>query len=252
MSKIDTKDSPKSTNKNGLVDNQKKESALKTWLLGSDSNIHKKWKNIGKEVYARKTLLLSAAEDLENNGWQNSRRLAATDVFVEKAQRLLARRATLFIGLGLFTALLAIIGLVLAAYFVFNKTIADILEGEQISNQIITLIIFKSSSAGAFLIAAVYFLVSLSRALLHEGTTLFNRRHALRFGRLYVYLKEGKVNFKDMEEAFKWNAEFKTAFKDIQADKITKSPLQSAIETPGKIIRDVKNPNKRKKEDSAS
>ena len=79
--------------------------------------------------------------------------------------------------------------------------------------------------------AIAYFLVSLSRALLHEGTVLYSRRHSLRFGRLFVYLMSDKMSREDLVAVFNWNAEFSTAFKDIQAENITKMPLSKAFET---------------------
>lgn len=61
---------------------------------------------------------------------------------------------------------------------------------------------------------------------------LFSRRHSLRFGRLFVYLMSDKMTREDLEVIFNWNTEFSTAFKDIKAEDITKSPVTRAIEAP--------------------
>ncbi|MGB2899104.1 MAG: hypothetical protein WBB89_07560 [Candidatus Acidiferrum sp.] len=41
----------------------------------------------------------------------------------------------------------------------------------------------------------------------------------------------------DLVAVFNWNAEFSTAFKDIQAENITKSPLVRLIEQPGEAVK---------------
>jgi hypothetical protein len=102
------------------------------------------------------------------------------------------------------------------------------------------LLVLKATTAGAIFGAAVYFAIALSRALLHEGTVLYSRRHALRFGRLYVYLTKGNVVFKDLEEAFKWNAEFTSAFKDITPEKASGHPAQRILEEIANIMKEIK------------
>ena len=67
-------------------------------------------------------------------------------------------------------------------------------------------------------------------AFFHEGTVLFSRRHSLRFGRLFVYLMSDHMKREDLEAVFNWNAEFSTAFRDIRAEGIAKSPLLKVIE----------------------
>jgi hypothetical protein len=43
----------------------------------------------------------------------------------------------------------------------------------------------------------------------------------------------------DLEIIFNWNTEFSTAFKDITAEEITKSPLTRAFEEPVKGVKAV-------------
>jgi hypothetical protein len=59
---------------------------------------------------------------------------------------------------------------------------------------VVVLAALRAAVLAGFAGAAVYFAASLSRAFFHEATALFNRRHALRFGRMYVYLKYGETN----------------------------------------------------------
>jgi hypothetical protein len=100
-------------------------------------------------------------------------------------------------------------------------------------------LILKSTTAGAFIVGIATFLVSLSRALLHEATVLYSRRHSLRFGRLFVYLMSEKMTREDLVAVFNWNAEFSTAFKDIQAENVAKSPLIKSMEVPAEVIKSI-------------
>ena len=129
--------------------------------------------------------------------------------------------------------------LMLSAWYVFDKNLEDFFKGNTKDSISVSLWIVKSSTAGALIGAAAYFLITLSRALLHEATVLYARRHALRFGRLFVYLKNGDVDFEQLEDAFKWNTEFTTAFKDIQPDKISKTPLQKILELPTDVLKAI-------------
>jgi len=193
-----------------------------------------RWKDVAQEVYARKTLLLASKRHLEQNKVENPVALASTDVFVEKAQKFLSSRAWWYFILGSFTGLAAIAVPVSSAVYLFTVKIKDILElqaGEkEIGGAMLAALILKASSATAFLGAATYFLVSISRAFLHEATVLYGRRHALRFGRLYVYIKNGKVSFKELEQAFNWSKEFPTAFRDINPDKVVRLPISKLID----------------------
>jgi hypothetical protein len=221
------------------------------WLVDNEKKVGNNWKKIAQEVYSRKSLILSSAKDLqEQTKIEESIVLAATDVFVEKAQKLLTTRGRWLFAIGTFIAIISFASLLYAAHYIASSKLSDLLEGYKLDSKVLTWILIKSTSASAFIFAAIYFLVSLARALLHEATVLYNRRHALRFGRLYVYTKKGKVNLKDLESAFKWNAEFTTAFKDIQADKISKSIWMKVLELPSDTIKKLIELLKESKEDN--
>lgn len=222
--------------------------SLKVWLDKYDKDVPEFWKEIGREVYSRKTLLLASIEALHEADKNNlhfiyPEVLAATDVFVEKAQRLLSERGMLLVVIGCATSSIALFLLLYAAYAVYNSTIGEILPSltyhgydEKI---ILTIAIFKASSAGAFLGAAVYFLSHLSFVLFHEGLNHFNKRHALRFGRLYVYAKRGDISFEEMVQAFKWHDEFTTAFRGFKADHMTNSPFSQLTRLPPELMKEI-------------
>jgi hypothetical protein len=200
-----------------------------------------KWRKIASEVMGRKQLLLAAARDLQKNNVPHALELAATDIFVEKAQRFLTSRGRWLYGCGTATAAIAIGVLTYAAFYLWNKPMAEILPGvrpaDWVSPGYIAILALKSTTAGAFLGGSAYFLASLSKALLHEGTVLFSRRHSLRFGRLFVYLKAKEMSREDLEKVFNWNAEFTTAFRDIQTESVAKTPASRLADVPAEVAK---------------
>ena len=233
------------------------------WLLKAQNAafLPLRWTEIGQEVYLRKTLLEASARQLEETGFLEGKidesvkdktsakakpfqsaeftqrracfRLAATDVFVEKAQRLLSHRAQILMFAGTITAAISVLGMIAVAWWIGENGLIR----HTPPRELLAITILKSSSAGALITAAFYLLVSLTRALLHEGTTLYARRHSLRFGRLYVYLNDGDIKFKDLKDAFQWNAEYKSAFKDINSGKVGDSLLKSLISSPKELAK---------------
>lgn len=240
-----------SSNPLGSTLQDPEKSLLRKWLATLDLKAHpdggffrsKRWRSIGWEVFERKSLLLASARDLEENNIPDPIKLAATDIFVEKAQRTLATRGKWLYIFGALTATLATVVLLGAAWLIFSVDVLNLLHvkasSDTVSNAYLTVVILKSTTAGAMVVAVVYLLVALSRALLHEATVLYSRRHSLRFGRLFVYLMSGTMTREDLELVFNWNAEFSTAFKDIQAETITKSPVSKVLETPADLIKAV-------------
>jgi len=204
----------------------------------------RRWKKIGWEVFERKALLLAAARDLKENDISDPMKLAATDIFVEKAQVFLTTRGRWLYIFGFCTSVFATFILLTAAWLVYDADTKDLLRVDHSSDNVsaayLTMLILKSITAGSFVGAVAYFFVSLSRALLHEATVLYSRRHSLRFGRLFVYLKSDTMSREDLEMIFNWNTEFSTAFKDIKAEDITKSPWIRTIEAPIEVAKVLK------------
>lgn len=197
------------------------------------------WIHIAKEIFNRKSLLYSAKQDLEDIGIsERSFEVAATDVFVEKAQVILTSRAKMFFWIA---GLITFINIAMLAIIIFLLEERWTVDTNVTNGFVFTLMIIRNVTIATIILAIAYVLVSLARAFFHEGLVLYNRRHALRFGRLYVYLKKDKINFKDLEEAFKWNTEFSTAFRDINAEAITKTILGKVIETLPDIVKSYSN-----------
>lgn len=202
--------------------------ALAHWLEDPSEYINDRWQAIGTEVYARKTLVLSAAAALKANDVPHSLRLAATDVLIEKAQLQLTERAD---QMNLGGALLYVMSVVLlAASGWMMYSVGGVLpKPADLSGYVLTLAILRTSTAAGLLFSGIYFMIALAKALLREGALLLNRRHALRYLRLCVYLTDGDVKLEQLKEMFNWNADFTTAFQDIDTDKAS-SPVNKMTE----------------------
>ena len=110
-----------------------------------------------------------------------------------------------------------------------KQSIEEYLQSEkykpQAGWQLIILSLFRTLGITAYIYVSVKLLISLSRSFFHEGLSLFERRHALRFGRMYLYLKKGVVSEKWLETFFQWNKETKTSFLDITPELVTETLL---------------------------
>ncbi|MEI6757550.1 MAG: hypothetical protein WCK85_06830 [Chlorobium sp.] len=201
----------------------------------------KQWGDLAKELESRHSVLSTLVDKLNAKEFDHSKELAATDIFVEKAQVYLTERARFLARMGTINSVLVLIIFLVPAIYLSNhqllpndiifnskqKNISTLSTQELITINIdngylFSLIVLRNTTIGGAIIAAAVYLIHISRACFHESTILYNRRHALRFGRLYIYLKMSGYNFdlKDLESAFKWSDEFSTAFKDIKPESI--------------------------------
>lgn len=193
----------------------------------------KKWINLSKEISYREGLLNAVKGDLENiKEITKKLEVAVTDVFVEKAQAKLTERGRLLFLLGGICTGLVLLSFVATIYYFLSIPETDVT-----SPYMFVLSILKKIAVSSIIVVGGYFLISLARAFFHEGLALFQKRHSLRFGRLYVYLNQGDLKFEDLEKAFQWNSEYKTAFQDIKIEKFSKSFYQKIVETIPDIIR---------------
>jgi hypothetical protein len=140
-------------------------------------------------------------------------KLAAVDLFVEKVQQVLSWRGRTLAGVAVLCAWVTLTSLVAGAYVLNRRphyvpmSVADA-----------TVHIAEATARGAFLVAIPAFFIYLTRTLLHESSVQFNRRHAIRFGRLFVYLSGDPINIQDLDKAFNWSGEYESAFKAIKHD----------------------------------
>lgn len=195
------------------------------------------WTEIDKEIAFRHVLISNAVARLSNYTTDKVEllNLAATDVFVEKAQHRLTTRAKKFMWWGGITGGVAVLTLLCAASLLLATPPDKLLGGKTDVYHLIAAVI-RAISIGGFVGGAVYFLGGLSSALIHEAVVLLNRRHALRFGRLSVYLQGGKVDPAMLHDLFRWNDEFSSAFKTIKPEEIRKGGLSGFVEPPSKTL----------------
>jgi len=154
-------------------------------------------------------------------------KLAVTDVFVEKAQLVLTRRSNQLFTAGIVSIFVAFIILVIT-YFLARGI--STITTDEISTNALILRIFQSIALSAYIFVAIKYLISLARSFLHEASTLRDRRHALRFGRLYSYLKKGEVNLDDLQKSFQWNIVSNSSFLDINSSAITETLMHKFAE----------------------
>ncbi len=205
-----------------------------------DERRRKPWKRAVKIVLNRRNALAGVInpEGIPPS-YKPEAELAAIDLFVEKAQLMLTRRGDRHRWLGQLTSVLVFEILLLAV-------IALLWLVQHASStptwQEVVLRVASAASIAGVLLGAAFFMGSLSRAHLHEATTLYNRRHMLRSGRLFLYLKfsgaEGQslervrrsLKVEDLERAFGGIHETSTAFKDIKTEVLTSTWLGQLIQ----------------------
>ena len=188
-----------------------------------------------KQLEDRHNLLTQATEQLAKiPETKDPLTLAATDIYVKNAQDHLTTRARWLIGSGIALSLLTITLLVLLAYHISVLTVPEKLEALPF-----TLLLIKAISFTGVGLAAAYFLGALARAFLHEGIAAFQRRHALRFGQLYVYVRRGSITYTELSDAFQWHEPAETAFRDIKLEALTRTLLHQLIDAAGGAVKAV-------------
>lgn len=155
--------------------------------------------------------------------------LAMVNHYCERAQFYSSRRADEYVGKATKLAWMVSALIVTALALLASQAHRKVFDGVDP-----TFLILQNVTFAAIFFASLYFLVSLCRAYLHEATTLFDRRNALRFGQMFIYLKfagvknpddlmklKESLNPLDLARAFGWKPEASTAFKDINPSDMT-------------------------------
>jgi hypothetical protein len=186
--------------------------------------------------------------------------LCALDVFVEKAQDRLTERArsSNWTAFGQLVLIAFIFFLAIAyLYFVYfhNQPSFFQLLLHRHENAWIDFAanMLRNITVIGLLLGAIYLLTMLVRANYHEATILLNRRHSLRLGRLYLYLRltaaksatelsaiKTSLTPGDFERIFGWNLETSTAFKDIRGEAVTSTLFGQILTTIQKGLESVK------------
>jgi len=212
----------------------------------------KVWRKLERELDERFFLFNKLSQQIKDDDInQHHIEVAATDLFVEKAQVYLTWRARFLTFVGSFAAVFnpSIYSKVFIEKYdiksVKDKGVETISYKGLTKNQftyIFYLMLLRNSAIGGAFIAAAGFLVYISRSCFHEATILYNRRHALRFGRLFVYLKTaGNVfTIDELETAFKWTDEYSTAFKELKPESSPSPSMIPGLAMIGDVIKKFK------------
>ena len=182
-------------------------------------------------------------------------RLAATDLFVEKAISYLEKDAAgyIFKGSSLFVLALVFLlsGIVASSYPMFidktKSSFGSIYSMTLIGHDVVSVhsdswIILADKFTKAFTFYGFIVLFSvicirLGKALLDQAERLRERRHSLRQGRLYIHLSNGEVTIEELEKAFDWNVSKGNAFGNIPTE--ASAPWGSVIKEAIKAIPDI-------------
>lgn len=144
-------------------------------------------------------------------------RLAATDLFVEKAQAFLEQRAESYQRTGKIAHIVACVIIFIGAFFACQQMMS--LHGEHAKSWLALLTTFtRAFTAYGMIVLAAVGLWRYGKAMLDQSERLYERRHALRQGRLFVHLNDGKLDIEELERAFKWNESQENAFANIHTE----------------------------------
>ena len=154
--------------------------------------------------------------------------MAVADLFVEKALAYLEKDANIYRKNGQIAVALSIlfsmIGFFLAVYIFFDQ--------KEIKNELFyyLTILIRGFTLFGMNVLVVVIGFKYGKALLDQAERLFDRRHALRQGRLFIHLNGGQMNIDELDKAFQWNSMKENAFGRINPE--ASAPI-------GKLINDL-------------
>lgn len=144
-------------------------------------------------------LLTKYSKKFAEMEFSNPHQLAAGELFTEKAQIFLADRAqqyylwgSLYVICAIFSLCLGIVVIAYANTPKFIQDIVSVMKEKDITFAVVAIYFIRSIAIGGLFGGIIYYFASLSKAYFHEGTVLFNRRHATRLGRLYMIIRYGE------------------------------------------------------------
>jgi hypothetical protein len=161
--------------------------------------------------------------------------LAVTDLFVEKAIVYLEEEARTYRTIGIWANVGALavfaIGGGAALYKVFVPSPVGT-DWTQILSSFLT-----SFTAYGLIVLLGVGMRRYGRAMADQGERLFERRHAMRQGRLFVHLNDGILTIGEMEKAFNWNAAGANAFSNMQTED--QAPVGAAVKELARQVPDL-------------
>lgn len=230
-------------------------------LLDDLTNLERKYLNQSSEaensksnchydcIFERDDNKRNHADTKTSGAFPRSYYLAITDLFVEKALAYLDKHASKYQLYGMISysiSFFLILAGVIASFNSMSKEISHSYlgaiyqipgfvfaskEGAQVTRlllwQDVLSQLMKSFTFYGMIVLMAVMVGRLGRAMLNQAERLFERRHALRQGRLFVHLNDGKVSVDELEKAFNWNAALTNAFADIPTE--ASAPLGAVV-----------------------
>lgn len=142
-------------------------------------------------------------------------RLAAADLFVEKAQLSLGQQARSMWRSGIATTVAAVALLIgLSAFLVWR---GHAFSTPSLAGTKLALVLVEMGATTVVVLFAVRYLIKLSGSFFQQNVSTVAKQHALGFGRLYVYTNPDAVRLKDLQDAFGLDLESTPIFLDIKA-----------------------------------
>lgn len=145
--------------------------------------------------------------------------LAVTDLFVEKAQAYLEAQADGYSKWGYRANISAIIIIFIGALAaIYQMVVFTNNETNEFTWQYIIIGFTRAFTAYGMIVLIAVGLWRFGKAMLDQAERLLERRHALRQGRLFVHLSDGRLTIEELEKAFNWNMTQNNAFADIKTE----------------------------------
>ncbi len=173
---------------------------------------------------------------LEKDG-ESAYLIIKTKEFVVEAMQRLEQRGKRFYAVASvafgFTFVILIVGLFLA-YQATHALSGGVEEAKSsieagktsvINGYWLALKILQILGYTGLLLVIVKMLLALAKASMHEAVKNFERRHSMRLGWLYMELTGKDWTFKELQEAFQWNREATSAFRDIDLRHVSETTL---------------------------
>jgi hypothetical protein len=171
--------------------------------MDSDEQSYKEdpaWARHVKAVKIRESAVKDVADSLVKRKFVAANEIASTDIFVQKAENeLLIRSKGMALKANRCLGMFILFAITFILTFVCARSFFEIEISAYPTQSLIKGIIKNATVIGIFL-GVQYLLISLYRAFLHEATTLENRIHSLRLGRLYIYLKYSSIKDSEMSD----------------------------------------------------
>jgi hypothetical protein len=174
--------------------------------------------DVDEALRRRHALLIAAIKRTQDlyivNDQRQVFRLAAADLFVEKAQLSLGQQARSMWRSGIATTVAAVALLIgLSALLVWR---GHAFSTPSLTGTQLTVVLVEMIATTAVVLFAVRHLIKLSGSFFQQNVSTVAKQHALGFGRLYVYTNPDAIRLKDLQDAFGLDLDLTPIFLDIK------------------------------------